>query len=189
MCSVAWRRWDFEALDVCSGPANTTIVHMPVMASHHGSRRSYAALSWPTVSGRDGPQRIKHIICLRLETMDCCSREGENVEPRTRGPGVAVRRLFGSLRLRSRPRGALRRGSRRCNSPRCLKPLATSLEARGRQLRRAENCRGGRKPWAGAMLTFRGRAFCRGLLRRPRSRVYPRDGLCASSGWLRRPGG
>ena len=193
MCSFAWRRWSFEALDVCSGPATTTIVHTPVTTSHHGyqrygyqrygCQRSWAARSWPTVTSRDGPPRIERIIC------PCCSREGENVKLCTRGPGTAVGLLCGSPRRRSRRLGALRRGSCRCNSPRCLKPLATSLEAIGRRLRRVEKCCGRRQPSAETTLIFRGRAFCRGLPRRPRSRVYSRDGLSASSGWLRRPGG
>jgi hypothetical protein len=157
MRCVAWRRWGLEALDgcrahVCRGPARTAIVHATVMAFHHGCQRSHAALSWPTVTGRTGPRPV---IWTRRATMDGCDREGENVRPSARGRGVAGSLRFGSLRLRSRPPRALRRGSRRVNPPRCLKPLPASLEASDRQYRCAENRGFRRQPCAQATPTFR----------------------------------
>jgi hypothetical protein len=185
MRCFAGRRSGFEALDVrsghvCSGPAHMAIVHTTVMAFHHGCRRSHAVLPWPTVTGRAGPRSV---IWMRRETRDGCDRDGENGRPSSSGLDAAVRLRFGALRLR-----APRRGSRRANPPRCLKPLPTSLEAIGRPCRRAENGGFRPRPCGQATRPSRGRAFCRGLLRRSRSQVNPREGLSASSGWLGRTG-
>jgi hypothetical protein len=43
MRSWAWRQWGLGALDFCGGPANTTIVHTTIMASHD---------SWQGVAAR-----------------------------------------------------------------------------------------------------------------------------------------
>jgi hypothetical protein len=71
-----------------------------------------------------------------------------------------------------------------CKPPRCLKPLATRLEAIDRRGTRAEN-RSGR--CEAATSSAQGRAFCRGVANRG-CRLMPKDALSASSGWLRRPG-
>lgn len=82
---------------------------------------------------------------------------------------------------------ALRPRSRRHKPPRCLKPLATSLEAIGGRGTRAEKRYARRDPRAVATSSAQGRAFCRGVIRHG-CRLMPGDGLSASSGWLRRPG-
>jgi hypothetical protein len=186
MRCFAWRRSGFEALDVCSGRADTTVVHTTVRASDHACERPHATLSWPTAADRPGALPV---ISTRRETMAGCDRDGVNVTSSLSGSDVAKRPLrFGSPRLRLQPPPALRLESRRSNPRGCLKPPPTSLEAIGPRCRCAEK-RGFRcEPCSTATPTFRGRAFCRGLLRRSRSRVNPRDGLSASSGWLRRPG-
>jgi len=79
-----------------------------------------------------------------------------------------------SLRVGSGPLWALRGGRERCNSPRCLKRLGTSLEAGGQRYSRAEKRCGRREPCAKATLAFRGRAFCRALPRKSASQVNPR---------------
>jgi len=73
-----------------------------------------------------------------------------------------------------------------CKPPRCLKPLATRLEAIDGRGTRAEN-RSGRCEACAATSSAQGRAFCRGAANRG-CRLMPKDGLSASSGWLRRPG-
>jgi hypothetical protein len=80
---------------------------------------------------------------------------------------------------------ALRPRSRRHKPPRCLKPLATSLEAIGGRGTRAEKRYARCDPCAVATSSAQGRAFCRGVISRA-CRLMPRDGLSASSGWLRR---
>ena len=77
------------------------------------------------------------------------------------------------------------RGRRR-QPPRCLKPLATSLEAIGRRDSRAERC-GRREPGAAATSASQGSACCRGAANHGCS-LMPTYGLCAPSGWLRGPG-
>jgi hypothetical protein len=82
---------------------------------------------------------------------------------------------------------ARRPRSRRRRPPRCLKRLATSLEAIGGRGSGAEKRYGRREPGAAATPSARGRAFCRGVAHRG-CRLVQRAGLSASSGWLRRPG-
>jgi hypothetical protein len=74
--------------------------------------------------------------------------------------------------------------NRRCKPPRCLKPLATSLEAIDGRGTRADKRSGRREA---ATSSARGRAFCRGVANRG-CKLMQRDRLSASSGWLRRPG-
>jgi hypothetical protein len=61
MRSWAWRQWGLGALDFCSGPAHTRIVHTTIMAFHpdcqRGEARRETLGSTPTTCPADLPRQ------------------------------------------------------------------------------------------------------------------------------------
>jgi hypothetical protein len=185
----ACRQWGLGAVEVCRGPANTTIVSTAIMASPHACphdcQRFHAALSAARVDRPAGP-RARRVLTPPKGRRGMAPAACIEALAAPRPPCMAKirsRALRGSSSVEGRSRPAACRHRSRWRAPQGLEAVENELRSEGSAVQVRRKARQSiRRPFGAGHCA----AVC---LADQGCRLIQEDGRSAASGWLRRPGG